>query len=258
MPVYTLPLRAHQPAPFERRFRDHFPMKPVDALPPEVDLTSFFGPVRNQGQEGSCSAFSGCQVVENLVANYRGQRVVLSPAALYEEERVLQGDPTQDAGARLRATQAALQLWGVPPEADDPYTPQDFLTRLTPKVLADAAQYRIRDGFWAPTLEEILNALALGFPVQIGIVVYASFEASWATNGGHVPLPQPGEAVMGGHALAVGAYNRAAGWVKGPNSWGTEGGDHGYFYLPFEYFRSPKTFMSARVYVLTNGKKAAS
>lgn len=253
MPTYTLSTAAPTPSPFDRRFQDTFPMQPLGQLPNAVDHTAFFGPVRNQGQEGACSAFSGCQVMEALIAQYRQERTVLSPAALYEEERLLQGDPQQDAGARLRATQAALQLYGVPPEADDPYTPQDFLVRLTPALLAEAARYRIRDGFWAPTLEEILNAVAQGFFPQIGVMVYESFETTWATGGGHVPMPSPGERALGGHALAVGAYSLSEGWVKGPNSWGPEGGDQGYFYLPLDYLQPPY-LLSARVYTLSESR----
>jgi C1A family cysteine protease len=244
------PLRADAPHPWDRRWRDDHPVPAFGDLPAQVSLADALGPVKDQGAEGSCSAQSGAGCVEALAWLQRRERVVLSAAFLYEAERYLQGDPTADTGARLRVTQQALMQYGVCPERDDPYTPQDFLVPLTPALLADAAQYRIAHGWWVPTLEEILAALAAGFPVQVGIVVYPSFDSPAVAQTGRVPLPLPGDTPLGGHAVLAYGYDRAQGVVSCRNSWGAGWGDAGNFTLPFGYLRDPRGFLSARVYNL--------
>lgn len=255
MPLsYLLPLAAPAPNPFRKRFRDHFPMRPIAELPRRVDGSAYIAAILNQGAEGSCSAFSGTYINQALRLKLRGESVKLSEAALYQVERQQSGTLTQDRGATLEATQAALQLVGQPPEADDPYTPQDFVVRLTPAILADAARYRIADGYWASSLEEILNALAQGFFPQLGIVVFPGMQGAHANATGQVPLPEAGATAEGGHALACVSYDRATETVSGPNSWilpdGTPWGDHGYYHLPWAYLRDPALLMDARVYQL--------
>ncbi|MCL8207170.1 MAG: C1 family peptidase [Actinomycetia bacterium] len=249
MRVY--PLRADAPHPFDVRWRDAHPVPARDQLPAQVSLLDHFGPVKDQGAEGSCSAQSGAAIVEALWHQAHGERVVLSPAFLYEVERLLQGDVQDDTGARLRVTQAALMAYGVCPEADDPYTPADFIVPLTARLLADARRYRIARGWWAPSLDEILAALVAGYPVQIGLVVTQTFEAEAVARTGQVPVPPPGDPVLGGHAMAAYGYDRAAGVVWVRNSWGAAWGHQGNCAIPFAYFRAPNLFLSARVYSLT-------
>jgi len=243
------PVAASRPTPFDLHWR-HAPERYRGPAPARVDLSAWAGPVRNQGEEGSCSAFSGTGVVELLQAKYRGERVVLSPAALYEEERILLGDPTQDQGATLAATQAALMRFGVPPEADDPYTPADFLVRLSPEVIRAGSANRVREGYVLDGLDDVLNALAAGYSPQIGIRVYASFESEEVARTGRVPLPGPGESLLGGHALQVYAFDRARQIVTGPNSWGPGWGDQGRYHLPFAYLQRPGLLMEARAYIV--------
>ena len=244
------PLRHDPLDPFEQRFGDVFPLKPLGALPPVVSLQADTPPIFNQGSYGSCSAASGVNVVETLWKQKTHQSVALSQFFLYEVERRIEGTLTQDSGARLRNTQQALMTVGTCEEALDPYVPQDFLVTLTPAMIANASQYRIARGYWAPTLLEILNALALGWPVQVGIVVYSSFESPSVARTGQVPLPGPAEAVLGGHAMMLDGYNIPERWVDDVNSWGAQWGLGGRCHLPFGYFDNPHTFMSARVYQL--------
>jgi C1A family cysteine protease len=242
-------LQGAPPSPFTVRWRDA-PERTGATLPDRADLSHWGGPIRDQGQEGSCTAFSGAGAVELLCAKYRGERVVLSPAFLFQVERTVAGYPGRDQGVSLECTQSALVQVGVCREADDPYVPADFLRRLTPQMLHDAAAHRVQRGYWAPTPEEVLGAIACGYPVQIGLVVYPSFEAS----DGIVPMPSPDEQPLGGHALLADSYDLEAGWLEGPNSWGTGWGRLGGRYrIPIAMLRERATFLDARVYVLGGG-----
>jgi C1A family cysteine protease len=47
-----------------------------------------------------------------------------------------------------------------------------------------------------------------------------------------MPLPKPGEATIGGHAVVAVGYSDPQSHVIVRNSWGPSWGDCGYFYLP--------------------------
>lgn len=244
------PVVADAPAP-ELRWQDAFPLLSEDKLPATVDMSGFLSPVRDQGSEGSCTAASGCTCVEYLYRRFRGETVILSPAFLYQMERQIMGTLYQDSGARLRVTQQVLLTTGVCPEKDDPYTPADFVRGITPQMLQDAARYRIAHGYWAPSLQEILNALAHGLVVQLAIMVYPSFESPAVASSGAVPMPAAGEQPLGGHAVCAYGYDLQHRQLFVRNSWGPTWGRQGNFTLPFGYIQGgPAYFLSARVYTL--------
>ncbi len=239
--------------PFEMRWETINECLPLDKLPPEASLQVWLPAIFNQLQEGSCSANSGCTCMEILAKKFWHEDVRLSRAFLYQAERILNNTLYQDDGARLRNTQQVLMDTGVCLAKDDPYTPQDFVVEFTPALLQEAEQYRIHTGFWAPTLLEILNALNDGFPVQVGIFVYPSFESESVAQTGTVPMPSAEDLAhgpLGGHAVTAYGYDIPNQLVLLANSWGDQWGNAGKFTLPFAYFESDQTFMSSRVYEL--------
>ena len=145
MARYTLPIQAPAFSPLDRRFRDGMPMQPLTALPQTVDLSQWLGPVRDQNIPalGECSAESGAGAIDWLYRRYRQESAFVgSSLMLYEVERMLGGQLTQDAGARLRQTQVALQSVGTCDTALDPDVRQDFIVTLTPVMIASAARHR--------------------------------------------------------------------------------------------------------------------
>jgi hypothetical protein len=258
--AHYLPLTAPT-NPFTRRWSDAFPLHAVDQLPSTVNLAAWLGPLRNQNIPGfgECSGESGAGAVDWLSRRWRHDPFFGSSLWTYELERYLANQLTQDTGATLEQTQAVLQQWGVCSNALDPDTKADFLRQITPAMRQSAAAHRIADGLWCPTLDEVINALAQSTRptvVQLGIVVYPSFEAAETMQSGMVPLPQPGEQPLGGHAVLAFGYDRAAQILYVRNSWGpcygTEigGPGHGNFALPWAYLRNPTWFLDARAYYL--------
>ncbi len=251
-------LTADGAAIFDRRIRDVLGKnyKLQAELPDAVSGEAFLGAVKNQLAYGSCSAESGCGVVEALWKKTYNTNITLSPMCLYEEERILStaaigGSIWQDTGERLLVTELALMKFGVCLERDDPYIAADFVRNLDP-LLAEAATYRIHSGYWAPSLNEILNALALGYFVQIGIQVYPSFESPAVEKSGIVPMPTAQDLAsgpLGGHALVAYGYNKQKQYVEVRNSWGDDWGLKGNCRIPFRYFVDPY-LTSARVYTL--------
>ena len=68
-----------------------------------------------------------------------------------------------------------------------------------------------------------------------GFLVYSSFESDYVTQTGMVPMPVPGESLLGGHAVIICGYNDFDERFIMRNSWGTHWGDNGYFYLSYSY-----------------------
>ncbi len=55
-----------------------------------------------------------------------------------------------------------------------------------------------------------------------------------------MPLPQPQEAMLGGHAIAIVGYDDSKQMFTFQNSWGSSWGDKGFGYLPYSYLTNPQ------------------
>ena len=83
----------------------------------------------------------------------------------------------------------------------------------------------------------------------VGIQVYESFESDAVAENGIVSMPTPKENCLGGHAVCIVGYDDTKQWFILRNSWGSQWGDGGYFYLPYEYITSP--FLASDLWILT-------
>lgn len=207
-------------------------------LPPSADLGAAIPPVKDQGHEGSCTGFSLSSARE-AIAKQHGNYVPFSPAFIYYEERVIENDPTVDAGAHIRDGMKVLRHQGVCPESDFPYVVGAFAQAPPAKAVRDAKAYTINAYNRLPGLTSLKYAIVNMQPVVLGIAVYQSFETNVGADG-KVPMPAPGEELLGGHAIvAVGYHDDAAapggGWLHLNNSWGTGHGDQGRYYIPYAY-----------------------
>ena len=104
--------------------RDHVysaPLAMLQALPTTVDLTPTF-PIYNQGRIGSCTANALAGALQ-FDRTKSGQSPDFIPSRLfiYYNERVIEGDPSNDGGAQLRDGIKSLQQKGVCPENEWPY-----------------------------------------------------------------------------------------------------------------------------------------
>lgn len=237
-------------------------------LPDSVDFRRAFGPVRDQGEEGSCTGFALAGQLQAMRAGQGLPFVEMSPAFLYYEERQREGTIAVDAGADPADGLQILQTVGCAPEPDDPYAAGGYAIPPGPTAAADATHYRIAR--WWPVqrgiggapaaVAPILELLARGTPVNAAIVVHRSFENA---PGGHIPLPGPQDSdpVMGGHDVVLAGYRLQSEYAGGGaavfrNSWGPSWGDGGYGYLPFAYLADPN--LTSGVWAATLGETAGS
>jgi C1A family cysteine protease len=238
---------------------------------PIVTLTS--PAVRDQGQIGSCTGFSGTEAYE-ITYNYThgAYPAIMSPAFLYYEERVnLEGYKiSQDPGANMINVGQALEKYGITTEALMPYpspaapTTKAFKTVPTSSAISTALGYKavtatlLAQGDTAAVKNLLRNntAVYFGFNVYDNTRTYAYFEGLSTKSYTYNPLTSSGALasgvkLLGGHANVIIGYNDTmkAFWVE--NSWSNTWGDAGYYWLPYSVYQSTKIVPAGNAYYMT-------
>jgi C1A family cysteine protease len=213
------------------------------ALRGSVDLRSLCTPIADQGQLGSCTAFAMGKGMREMIANKNGEdKTPVSPMFLYYEERVLEDSVDYDSGATMADGMQVLTDTGVAKEATCPYNIANFTDKPSAAAYAEAGAMKIHDATNIQGLEDTKTALNNGQSVAIGFRVYDSFRK--IGKDGMMPVPKPGEQVLGGHAVLVVGYDDAKKVLIVRNSWGAKWGDAGYFYMPYEVASSAQVMDS--------------
>lgn len=212
-----------------------------------VDITGV--PRINQKQQGSCTGHGTAGLVMVDQKKQGLPIVVPARAMIYYDARLIEGTQDQDSGAMVRDAVAGVVKSGVVPDTEFPYDDQVFDRAPSAQDYADAKKQEALV-YEAVAYPHFNQALASGFPVVFGFTVYESFESQEVASTGIVPIPQPGEQILGGHCVWGHGFNsrfKALGNDKFPartkacrNSWMDEGGapwgDNGDFYLPQWFF----------------------
>ena len=201
-------------------------------------------PVEDQGNLGSCTAQAVVGMMEYLMRRGTGRHEDGSRLFVYKTTRNLLGW-TGDTGAYLRTAIQAIATFGMPPEVYYPYKIQHFEYEPSAFLYSFAANYkalrytRLDPHGLAPkkVLNNVRWALSAGFPAVFGFSVYSSLG-----NGANIPFPGPHDSLQGGHAVLAIGYdddyqcpNASKGALFIRNSWGSDWGEDGYGYLPYDY-----------------------
>ena len=208
-----------------------------------VDNVHHCGPVLAQGQLGSCTAnaLAGAyayryNIEYNLDASSTDE-FLPSRLFIYYNERNAEGTPKTDSGAEIRDGIASIEKNGVCPESMWPYDIEKFTDKPPTTCYDEAAachksvqQHRV-----VKNLESLKGCLETGRVFVFGFVVFESFKDQSKWNGSIMPTPQEGEKVLGGHAVLCVGYDDFKQCFKVRNSWGSDWGEDGNFYMPYDF-----------------------
>jgi len=222
-------------------------------LPESRDLRRDCSPIENQLSIGSCTAHAGIGLVEYYEKKAFNKHIDASRLFLYKTTRNLM-HWTGDTGAYLRSTMAAMALFGVPPEEYWEYNIEDYDVEPSAFCYAFGQNYQALQYYRLDQprtsretlLKKIKARLAYGMPLMFGFTVFNSIGQAHQTA--EIPFPCPGDRTAGGHAMMAVGYNdkrviknsnchtaKTKGALLIRNSWGTQWGDGGYGWLPYDY-----------------------
>lgn len=203
-----------------------------------VDLRKWDSPVEDQSHLGSCAAEAIVSAYEILCRKVaQGSYEDLSRLFVYYNGRLLENLVEEDSGIYLRDGLESVKVYGVCLEKLWPYRIDHFNIKPDPECYVDAVKRLITEYHIVPDHEHILQALSDGTPVIIGMSVYESFGRVDKANP-VVPLSTDREDDLGGHAMVAVGYDLHRQCFLIKNSFGTDWGDDGYAWLPFDYART--------------------
>jgi hypothetical protein len=190
------------------------------ALPESWDLRKYMRPIRDQGNEGTCSAQTVAAMKEWQENSDISFNEYMSPWFVYQ----LRSNAGQ-AGMTPRDTMEILHKIGIVPEKDYSY----LTTKpITEDLKLKAQNFRIQGYAQINTLESLKKALFANGPCYIAFPVY---------NPNRMDFWNPdytGQQIQGGHAVGVAGYLKDRFIIR--NSWSIQWGDAGYCYYPFAEF----------------------
>lgn len=235
--------------------RDHkFKAAPLSQLPPVVDNRHLDSPIEDQGELGSYTAFASYGAFQFLEMQEERANLALdaspeefsnvytptSKLFIYYNERMIEGNVGEDTGGEIRDVIKAIAKYGACPDSALPYDVQKFTHKPSPDCYKLAFAHKFTQYASIESLNDIKNTLARSMPVVFGIMVYESFESDAVAKTGLIPMPDlQKEQCQGGHAVCAIGYDDTKQCLIVRNSWGTDWGAQGYFYLPYEYVSNP-------------------
>lgn len=227
----------------------HWTKQPVDkrdklytpsnvAQPNIVDLRPYCSAIEDQGNLGSCTGQAIAGAIE-LLDKRAGRTLDVSRLYIYYFERLIEGTVNYDRGAYIRDGMKAVYNYGAPLERLWPYNIAKFKTKPSTQAIQDGARRKVTLYQAVANHQGCLDSLAAGFPVVIGFSVYSSFESSTVSRTGVMSYPNISrEQLLGGHAVLLVGYDKTRQVYIVRNSWGSNWGDRGYFYMPFQVIQN--------------------
>lgn len=218
-----------------------------NALPEAVSLQKFCPDRKDQGQQGSCvawsSAYAARSILEATVTGNNPNQVAFSPSFLYNQI----GLSGCNGSYIVRAMENMTKV-GAVPFNDFPYDENDCSRQPSGALKQEASEHRML-GFTRLTegdkinnidLHAIKEHLAKDVPVVIGMMVGGSFMQDMM--GQEVWHPTDDDYLQmgfGGHAMCVIGYNdrKEGGAFQIMNSWGSKWGNNGIAWVRYSDFK---------------------
>lgn len=185
-------------------------------LPARFEIAGM-GPVRDQGQEGSCVGFACANLKDWQESKERGRQILTSPRFIYYEGRKLEGR-IGEQGMWIRDAMKILQDMGVPPESCCPYDVRTVDVPCPTACKTVAGDFKTKTHARLDNVDQIKQTLYQLGPVVIGVPVFENWMTQQTVDTGDIPMPR-GE-LIGGHAICLCGYDNRSRRFSLENSWG--------------------------------------
>jgi len=204
------------------------------ALPESIDLRDKFPPIYHQ---------KGADCVPNALCGAFGyEERYFRPSRMFVwyNTRSITGNQDLNTGTTIKNGIKTMANDGVCSEAKWRYI-QPHDKRPTEACYYQGQKHQILEYYKLvnPSIRDVKNCLAEGYPITIGLTLFKSFWKSKVKKTGIVKMPCRflfwTEETSAHHAVVVVGYNTKGFICR--NSWGSQWGDQGYLYLPFRYIR---------------------
>lgn len=215
-----------------------------------VDLRTFFNPVRNQMNLGSCTSFAVAAMYEAMMnRNEVKGDTLMSPGYLYYYSNIIQGRPSGGSNFHeqlqiIRNKGICLdRLYSYNHESPEQEPSEDADENATHHRVINAKQIILstsgnKTDSMLANHEIITSALSEGYPVGISLKIYDNL----GKTGPFIEHPEdtPEAKEDGWHAMVVVGYSQENQFYIVRNSWGPEFGEEGYCYIPMSYLDDPE------------------
>lgn len=188
------------------------------SLPAVLDMRDEILPIRNQGSDGACVAFTASCMKEVQEKRDIGFNEYMSPQFIYVNRQNKSSE-----GMYPRDLMRILSKIGSVTEIMMPYQKS---TRITPEILQYAGNHKIKGYAAITTIDGMKNSLVLNGPALIGIPVY--------NYGQHIWKQRNNETLKGGHAVAIVGWTDEGFIIR--NSWGASWNGDGHTIFPFSHW----------------------
>lgn len=214
-------------------------------LPESVSLLRYAPDRRNQGQQGSCVAWSSVYaartIVEAASTGQSGNSTAYSPAFVYNQIGL------EDCqGSYIERAMEFMKEKGVVAYNDFPYTDQECTRQPNNALWSEAYQNRMH-GFTRLTegagvdginVRAVKEHLAKDAPVVIGMMVGGTFMQNMMGKDLWAPTDEDRSQMgFGGHAMCVIGYDDRKQAFQIMNSWGPEWGNNGVAWVRYADFK---------------------
>ena len=218
-------------------WRDHYYNFARSKSPRDrVDLRPWASPVEDQLHLGSCVGQAVVGAYELLLNKADRKKFVdLSRLFVYYNARLLDDAVDEDVGAYVRDGIKAVNKYGVCSELIWPYLIERFAQAPSIQSYEDAQRRLIKKYYRIESIEDIIDALNADCPVVTSMNVYDSFYELDEGKEIILPMPTHHEDLIGGHAVTFVGYDLPKKLFLARNSFGTDWGENGYFWVPFDY-----------------------
>ena len=210
--------------------------------PLNIDHRSTCPDVYKQGSIGSCSAQVLCCVFYHNLKKFHYDNI-FNPSRLflYYNTRAMKHSIDYDNGGSIRDALKAFHEYGICPETSWEYDIDNLKITPPEEAYLFAQDYT---GIIYARVPQILNQLKQclidGYLFVFGMAVHSNFESQIVeTTGRGLQQPTINDIYLGGHAACAVGFNENERVFIVRNSWGTEWGDQGYFYMPYDYILNP-------------------